>query len=123
MSLNSVSFLGRLITEPVLLSAGEGTKTFFVVAVDRDYRKADGDRETDFLPCVAWNERAKYIIDHYSKGDTIAISGRVQSHKYTNGETGAERTQIEIYVMSTYHCGSSSKAQESEPAGRSRTPF
>ena len=68
MAMNNCSFTGRLTADPRMDYVGQDQveKVTFSLAVDRDRRKEDGSRETDFLDFVAWRGTAKFISEHFS---------------------------------------------------------
>lgn len=95
--MNSVSFIGRLTKDVVLKDLGEGR---FVInntlAVRRSFRK-DGAAEADFIPFVVWGKRAELLEEFCSKGDLIALSGKMQSRSYKK-EPEETRYVIEMVV-------------------------
>lgn len=76
MAMNNCSFTGRLTADPRMDYVGQDQveKVTFSLAVDRDRRKEDGSRETDFLDFVAWRGTAKFISEHFSKGDAMTVT-------------------------------------------------
>ena len=74
MSLNNVTLMGRLTHEPELKQTPSGIYTTqFTVAVERDYADKNGERQTDFISCVAWRTTAEFISKYFSKGSMIAV--------------------------------------------------
>ena len=73
--LNRCMLLGRMCANAEIKVTPSGVKcATFTVAVERDYKSAAGTRETDFVPCIAWREKADFMEKYFSKGDMIAIS-------------------------------------------------
>lgn len=102
--MNNITILGRLTNVPELKTTPNGVSvTSFNVAVDRDY-KVNGEKMTDFLPCVAWRGTAEFISKYFVKGDMIAIVGSLESRKYTD-KNGNNRISYEIIVKSANFCG------------------
>lgn len=103
--LNSIIISGRLTKTPELRSTKDGAAvTSFTVAVDCDYT-GGGDKQTDFIDCVAWRQTAEFISRYFGKGQFITVQGSLQSRKYTDRD-GNKRTAWEIVVNHAYFCGS-----------------
>jgi single-strand DNA-binding protein len=97
MPLNSVDLIGRLTKDPELrYTSGEGIAVCsFALAVDRNYKKADGSRETDFVPCVLWRNQAENLAKYFTKGDEVMIhGGSLQTRQYEDRE-GTKRSVTE----------------------------
>ena len=91
--MNYVSLLGRLTKDPELKQSSSG-KSYcrFSIAVKREFVK-DG---VDFINCIAWDKRAEFISNYFSKGKRILIQGRLNVNSYeSNGE---KRTSIDVIV-------------------------
>lgn len=77
--LNKVILMGRLTKEPELRTTQSGVAVAsFTLAVDRDYKKD----ETDFINIVAWRNTAEFVSKWFSKGQLVAVSGRLQVRSY-----------------------------------------
>ena len=83
--LNTVHLIGRL-TEVVDLSYTPSGNAVgkFLLAVNRNYKNQDGEREADFLRCVIWKKGAEMLADMAVKGSLVRISGRLQTRTYEN---------------------------------------
>ena len=81
MALNNVDLMGRLVADPEFRKISEETEvTSFRIAVDRDYvNKSTGNREADFINCVAFRGTAKFVATYFGKGDMIVVNGRLQT--------------------------------------------
>ena len=80
--MNFSVFLGRLTADPELKTTGDAVEYCdFTIAVDR-YAGKGKDKETDFVPCRAWNQTAVFINEFFSKGQQIAIVGKMRFDKY-----------------------------------------
>lgn len=94
--MNYVSLLGRLTKDPEVKQTSTG-KSYcrFSIAVKREFVK-DG---VDFINCIAWDKRADFIANYFSKGQRILIQGRIQTGSYeVNGE---KRSTTDIVVEKT----------------------
>lgn len=58
----------------------------FTVAIDRPFTNAQGERDTDFINCVAWRRTAETIANFTKKGSLIGVTGRIQTRNYQNNE-------------------------------------
>ena len=93
--MNKAILVGRLATEIEVRSTKSGNVAQFRVAVNRPFTNAQGQREADFLSCVAWNQRADYLTRYGRKGDRIAVEGRIQARTY-DAQDGSKRYITEI---------------------------
>lgn len=110
MSLNRICLMGRLTRDPELRRTGNGTAvTSFTIAVDRDFKSQDGEKETDFIDIVAWRNTAEFASKYFSKGRMAVVTGRLQLRDWTDKEGNRRRT-AEV-VADTVYFGDS-KRQE-----------
>ena len=111
--LNSVTLMGRLTRDPELKHTQSGTAVVsFTLAVDRDFKSADGTKETDFIDCVAWRNTAEFISKYFSKGSMAVVRGRLQLRDWTDKE-GGKRRSAEVVVDNIYF-GDSKKSVSGE---------
>lgn len=105
--LNQVAIQGRLVRDPELRRTDSGKAvTSFSVACDRDFKNSQtGEKEVDFLDCVAWGSTAETVERYFRKGQMAMVTGRLQIRQYTD-KNGQKRRQAEILVNSIYFCGS-----------------
>lgn len=104
--MNVVVIMGRITAQPELKTTPNGVNvTSFSVAVDRNYKGANGEKLTDFINVQAWRQTAKFICDYFKKGQMIAISGSLQSRSYTD-QNGNKRTVYEVVAENVNFCGS-----------------
>lgn len=100
--LNKIVIMGRLTRDPELRYTQSQTPVAsFTVAVDRDYKNADGSRGTDFIDCVAWRQGGEFISSYFRKGSMIVVSGSLQSRQWTDRD-GNKRTSWEVNVENSY---------------------
>ena len=77
--LNKIFIMGRLTRDPELRRTNNGTAVArFALAVDLDYKNADGSKDTDFIDCVAWRNSAEFVSKYFSKGRMAVVEGRLQ---------------------------------------------
>lgn len=100
--LNHIVIMGRLTRDPELRRTGSGKAvTSFTLAVDRDYKPQDGDRECDFIDCVAWGQTGEFVAKYFSKGRMAVVSGRLQVRSWTDKD-GNKRRTAEVVADSVY---------------------
>ena len=112
--LNHIDIQGRLTRDPELRRTGSGLAVAsFSVAVERDFpSKETGEKETDFINCVAWRQTAEFIGKYFTKGSMIVVSGRLQIKKWTD-DNGVKRTTAEIVADNVYFGESKKKENTS----------
>lgn len=104
-SINNITILGRLTAEPEVKTTQSGNNVLsFSVAVDRSYQKKDEERQTDFIPCVAWRGTVDFIAKWAHKGDVIGVTGELQSRNYED-KNGNKRVAYEVIVGDVSICG------------------
>lgn len=83
--INNVVLVGRLTRDIELRYTANGTAVgSFSVAVDRPFTNQQGERDTDFINCVAWRKTAETLANFTRKGSLIGVQGRIQTRNYTN---------------------------------------
>ena len=101
--LNHIVIMGRLVRDPELRRTGTGTAVAsFPVAVDRDFGGRDGgEKETDFIDCVAWRQTGEFVSKYFTKGRMIVVSGRLQIRSWTDKD-GNKRRTAEVVADNCY---------------------
>lgn len=96
--INNVVLVGRLTKDPDIRNTNQGmVVASFTLAVNRNFTNQNGDREADFINCVAWRKTAELIRDHVLKGQQIGVVGRIQTRSYDN-QQGQKVFVTEIVV-------------------------
>ena len=121
--LNHIIVMGRLVRDPELrYTQSQLPVVSFTVAVDRDFGGRDGgDKQTDFIDCVAWRHTAEFVSKYFAKGSMAVISGRLQMRDWTDRD-GNKRTSAEVVADNVYF-GDSRRRDDAEggrPAASSR---
>lgn len=94
--LNKGILMGRLTRDPEVRHTQSGTAVCsFTLAIDRDRKDANGEKQTDFIDCAAWGKQAEFVSQWFSKGMMAIAVGRIQSRKWQD-QNGNNRTAIEI---------------------------
>lgn len=113
MALNYSVILGRIVNDLEVRQTQSGVACLqFTVAVDRGFKNANGEYDTDFISCVAWKEKAEFIGKWFSKGKMIAVEGQLRSRTYED-KNGTKHYVTEVYVDSASFTGEKSQDQGS----------
>ena len=112
--LNHITIMGRLTRDPELRYTQSQTPVAsFTLAVDRDFGGRDGgEKQTDFIDCVAWRSTAEFVSKYFQKGSMAVVSGRLQIRDWTDRE-GGKRRSAEVVVDNIYF-GESRRRDSSE---------
>lgn len=136
--MNKVELVGRLVKDPeVKLTSNQTKFCSFTIAVDRRYKDANGQRQADFISCVAWKQTAEFIQKYFHKGNRIGICGSIQTRSYEdqNGqkhfitEVLAEEvefveSQQEVQPQATVQAEAPQQVVQEEPEGiQGELPF
>lgn len=109
--LNTVSLQGRMVRDPELRRTNSGKAvTSFTLACDRDFKNQQtGEKEVDFIECVAWGGTAEMAEKYFHKGQMAVATGRLQLRDWTD-KNGQKRRTAEILVNSIYISAAARKA-------------
>ena len=116
--LNHITIMGRLTRDPELRHTGSGVAVAsFTLAVDRDFSGKDGgEKEVDFIDCVAWRNTGEFVSKYFAKGRMAVVSGRLQIRGWTDKE-GNKRRTAEVVADNVYF--GDSKKEDSNHGGGS----
>lgn len=110
--LNKVLLQGRLVADPETRHTTNGTAvSSFRLAVDRDFKNQNGEKETDFINIVAWRNTAEFVGKYFEKGQMAIVDGRLQVRDYTDRD-GNKRYVTEVVANSVYFAGSKPEQTE-----------
>ena len=113
MALNYSVILGRIVNDLEVRQTQSGVACLqFTVAVDRGFKNANGEYDTDFISCVAWKEKAEFIGKWFSKGKMIAVEGQLRSRTYED-KNGTKHYVTELFVDQASFTGEKSQEQSS----------
>ena len=83
--INRAVLPGRLTRDPEMRYTTSGTAVVsFTLAVDRQFRNQNGDRDADFVNCVIWRKSAENFSNFTHKGSLVGVEGRIQTRNYEN---------------------------------------
>ena len=122
--LNRVVLIGRLTRDPELRYSPSGVAvTNFTLAIDRKFKNAQGEKEADFIPCVAFKQLAELCANYLAKGKLVSVDGRIQVRTY-NDKDGQKRwvTEViteDVHFLSPKDSGGGSSDSTSPSGSRS----
>jgi len=118
--LNRIVLIGRLTKDPVLRHT-QGNEPIavasFSLAVDRNFKNKNGDKETDFFDIVAWRHKAYFVVKYFKKGQLVCVEGRLQRETWTSKDE-AKRINYKIVTENCYFCDS----KKTQDGGSNDTP-
>jgi single-strand DNA-binding protein len=122
--LNHIVIQGRLTRDPELRRTGTGLAVAsFSVAVERDYPNKDtGEKEVDYIDCVAWRHTGEFVSTYFTKGSMIVVSGRLQIRTWTDKD-GNKRKTAEIVADNVYFGESKKKSESNTSYGSYSYPY
>lgn len=103
--MNKVILIGNLANDPESRTTQSGiAQCSFRLAVQRRFKGANGERETDFLPVVCWRQTAEFAQRYLAKGRKVAVEGSIQTRSY-DAQDGSKRYVTEIIADSVEAVG------------------
>jgi single-strand DNA-binding protein len=115
--LNRVVLIGRLTRDPELRYSPSGVAvTNFTLAVDRKFKNAQGEKETDFIPCVVFKQLAELCANYLAKGKLASVDGRIQVRNY-NDKDGQKRWVTEVIAEDVHFLSPKDSGSGSGEAG------
>ena len=100
--LNRIVLMGRLTRDPELRRTQSNLAvTSFTLAVDRDFKSQNGEKETDFIDIVAWRATAEFVSKYFTKGRMAVVEGRLQLRDWTDKD-GNKRRSAEVVADNVY---------------------
>lgn len=109
--INSVCLVGRLTRDAELKYTGNNIAVAsFNLAVNRNFKDANGEREADFINCVIWRQQAENLANWAKKGALIGITGRIQTRNYENQQ--GQRVYVTEVVAENFQMLESRAARE-----------
>ena len=123
--INNTVLIGR-VTKDIELKQTQANKsvTQFVLAVNRQFKNANGEREADFINIVAWGKTAELLAQYAHKGSQIGVVGRIQTRNYENAQ--GQRVYITEVIADNFQMLESRSQQQgqqqSQPQQRAAAP-
>ena len=104
--INKVILVGRITRDPEVKMINADTAVCnFSLACNRPYTRENGEREADFINCVAWQKSAEFVANYFRKGQQMALEGRLQVRSY-DGNDGQRRWVTEVVAEQIEFVGS-----------------
>lgn len=117
--MNKIMLIGRLTKDPELRYTQSGSAvTSFTLAVNRRFQNQNGEREADFINCVAWQKSGEFVANYFKKGQLMALEGRLQVRSY-DGNDGQRRWVTEVIAEQIEFVG----PKDSSNAGGGRQDY
>jgi len=107
MYLNHFTGCGRVVAAPVIRNSGGSPYAKFSVALNKAVGK------TMYLECIAWAERANFIMEHLVQGHEILVSGELDLHTYTDAHGGRQKSIT--LIVRDFSLGALPKGKETLP--------
>lgn len=83
--MNRAVLVGRITKDTeIKLTSNQSKLCMFTIAVDRRFKDKDGNRQADFINCLAWGKNAEFINKYFHKGSRIGIVGSIQTRSYAD---------------------------------------
>ena len=112
--MNKVILMGNLARDPESSQTNNGTTyTRFTIAVQRRFANSEGEREADFLNCIAWRQTAEFIAKYFKKGSKICVWGSIQTRSYE--QDGQKKYATDIVVEEAEFADSKGSSDSSAP--------
>lgn len=113
--MNKVILVGRLVKDPeVKTTQSQIAVCSFTIAVDRKFKAANGERQSDFISCVAWRQQADLLGKYFEKGSRVGITGNLQSRSYDDA-SGKKVYVTEVVVDEIEFIDSKNDSSKKEP--------
>ncbi len=107
--MNKVILMGRLTADPELRQTQSGIASCrFTVAVNRNFvDKQSGERQADFITCVAWRQTAEFVSRYFNKGSMICVEGNLRTGSYQDrNHSDVTHYTTEVFVDNVEFTGS-----------------
>ena len=119
--MNKAILVGRLTKDPeVKLTSNQTKFCQFTLAVDRRFKDQNGNRQADFINCIAWKQGADFISKYFKKGNRIGVTGSIQTRSY---EKDGQKTFItEVVIDEAEFVESMPKSEETPKKVESEAP-
>ena len=124
--MNKALLVGNLTRDPELITTNNGVSVCrFSVACQRRFTNQNGEREADFINCVAWRSTADFCYKYFKKGNKVALVGSLQTRSY-DAQDGSKRTATDVVVDEIEFASSKGPSNNDEfateePAGSKST--
>lgn len=118
---NRVVLVGRLTKDPVR-GKGDTPVVRFTLAVSRNFKNAQGEVETDFIPVTVWRKQAENAEKYLTKGSLVSVDGRIQTGSYEKDKQRVYTTEINaenVQYLDTKNSKANQDGEESSSPSQS----
>lgn len=120
--LNSTVLVGRMTKDAELrYTPSNQAVATFTLAVNRNFKSQNGEREADFINCVIWRQQAENLANWAKKGALIGIVGRIQTRNYENQQ--GQRVYVTEVIADSFQLLESQKDRGNQPQANSQPDF
>lgn len=113
--INNVVLVGRLTRDVDMRYTQSGVAVgSFSIAVERNFKNANGERETDFVNCIIWRKAAENFARFTRKGSLVGVEGSIQTRNYENNQ--GQRVYVTEILVDNFSLLESKEVTESRPA-------
>ena len=120
--INNVTLVGRMTRDAELRYTPQNQAVAtFSLAVNRNFKNQNGERDADFINCVIWRQQAENLADWAKKGALIGITGRIQTRNYENQQ--GQRVYVTEVVADNFQLLESQKERGNQSQGNSQPDF
>lgn len=120
--LNNVSLVGRMTRDAELrYTASNQAVATFTLAVNRNFKSQNGEREADFINCVIWRQQAENLANWAKKGALVGITGRIWTRNYENQQ--GQRVYVTEVVAENFQLLESQKERGNQTQANSQPDF
>ena len=114
--INNVVLVGRMTRDAELrYTPSNQAVATFTLAVNRNFKNQNGEREADFINCVIWRQQAENLSNWAKKGTLIGVTGRIQTRNYENQQ--GQRVYVTEIVADNFQILESRATREGQSGG------
>lgn len=114
--INNVVLVGRMTRDAELrYTPSNQAVATFTLAVNRNFKNQNGEREADFINVVIWRQQAENLANWAKKGALIGVTGRIQTRSYDNQQ--GQRVYVTEVVAESFQMLESRTAREGQGGG------
>lgn len=121
--MNVICLQGRLVRDPELKQTNAGVSVAnFTVAVQRNIKNQNGERESDFIDVVCWRHTAEFVCKYMQKGNLVCLNGSLQTRSYED-KNGNKRKAFEVVADNVHMAGDrAARNEDAEPEQQQMAP-
>lgn len=114
--INNVVLVGRMTRDAELrYTPSNQAVATFTLAVNRNFKNQNGEREADFINCVIWRQQAENLANWAKKGALVGVTGRIQTRNYDNQQ--GQRVYVTEVIADSFQILESRATREGNSGG------